>query len=159
MMNKDTSAIALVLVTLLLLFIALQPILPANNEKFSELGILGPNQTISNYPTTVVKGQTISLYGYVGNHEGQVEFYKVVVKLGNNATVVSNSTAANAPEMASYSHILENNQSWTFPVSLMVETPGTNLRIIFELWALNSTTSDYSYLGLWNQMWLNVTAK
>lgn len=159
-MDRDASTIGLVLVTLLLLFVALQPIIPQTSEKFSELGILGPGKMISNYPTTVVAGQPVALYCYVGNHEGAVELYRVLVKVVNNASLVlSNSTAVNAPVMASYSQAVGDNQSWVFPVSLTLETTGMNLRIVFELWAFNSTNSGFTYLGLWNQLFVNVTGK
>lgn len=159
-MDREASTIGLVLITLLLLFVALQPIIPQTNEKFSELGILGPGKTISNYPTRVVAGQPVALYCYVGNHEGEVELYKVLVKVVNNTTLaLSNSTAVNAPVIVSYSQAVGDNQSWVFPVSLTLETTGLNMRIVFELWAFNSTTSSFTYLGLWNQLFVNVTGK
>ena len=50
-----------------------------NVEPFSELGILGPNQKIADYPTSVLTGQNFTLYLYVGNHEGHVMYYQVLV--------------------------------------------------------------------------------
>jgi hypothetical protein len=87
-------------------------------EPFSELGILGPNQQIGGYPTTLVAGQQFSLYGYVGNHEGAVNYYQVLVKLGNESTQVRNSTYARAPELASYGLVLASNESSVFPIGL-----------------------------------------
>jgi uncharacterized membrane protein len=126
-------------------------------EPFSELGILGPGQKIGGYPTTLVAGQGFSLYGYVGNHEGAVNYYQVLVKLGNESTQVSNSTYARAAELASYGLVLVNNQSSIFRISLSLVGPGTNQRIIFELWMFNITSSQFAYTGLFAQLWLNVT--
>jgi len=127
-------------------------------EPFSELGVLGPGQTIGGYPTTLAVGQQFLLYGYVGDHEGAVDYYQVLVKLGNESTEVSNSTYARAPELASYGLVLSDNQSSVFPIRLSLGTPGTNQRLIFELWMYNATVSQFTYSGLWNQLWINLTS-
>ncbi len=157
-MDRGAASIALVLVTVLAVFAAIQPILPANSEPFSELGILGPNQTIGGYPTSVVAGGQFLLYGYIGDHEGASSYYQLIVKVGNETTQVSNSTYAQAPVISTYYRVLENNQSATFPLSLTLSSQGTNVRLIFELWSYDVTTSSYAYTGLWNQLFLNVTS-
>ena len=40
-------------------------------EPFSELGILGPNMKLGDYPRMVYLGENIDLYLYIGNHEGK----------------------------------------------------------------------------------------
>jgi uncharacterized membrane protein len=127
------------------------------SEPFSQLAILGPNKEIGNFPTTLVAGHKFSLYGYVGNHEGTVNYYQVLVKLGNQSTQISNSTYARAAELTSYGQVLANGQSVVFPVGLSLVAPGDNQRIIFELWMLNTTSSQFFYSGLWAQIWVNVT--
>ena len=156
-MDKETATIALVLVTVLAVFAAIQPILPANGEPFSELGVLGPSETIGGYPTSVVVGHPFLLYGYIGNHEGTLSYYQLLVKFGNKTTQISNSTYAQAPVIFTYSHVLDNNQSTTFPLTLTLRNQGTNVRLIFELWSYDLMASSYAYTGLWNQLWLNVT--
>jgi uncharacterized membrane protein len=150
--------VALVIVTILTVYVVALPIIPSSQEKFSELGVLGPTGNISDYPTLVTSANnSFTLYGYVGNHEGAVQYYQVVSKLGNNATIVSNSTSANAPIIGSYAYVLNNNQNVTFPMRITIDTNGTDLRLIFELWDYNMTTSSFDYTGLWNQIWLNAT--
>jgi uncharacterized membrane protein len=156
-MDKETAGIALALVTVLAVFAAIQPILPANNEPFSELGVLGPSQTLGGYPTSVAAGTPFLLYGYIGNHEGVSGYYQLLVKVGNQTTLVSNSTYAQAPVIFTYSRVLENNQSTTFPLHLVVSSQGNDTRLIFELWSYNVTSSSFGYTGLWNQLLLNVT--
>lgn len=156
-MDRETAATALALVALVAVFVALEPIIPTNQAGFSELGILGPNMIIGGYPTSITQGGVVKLYCYVGNHEGAVAYYQVLVKLGNGATQVSNTTSANAPEIRSYSFVLADNRSSTFPVTLTMNATGTNLRLIFELWAYNVSTSEFSYAGLWDQLIINVT--
>lgn len=156
-MDRETATIALVLTTALAVLAAVYPVLPANNQPFSALGVLGPNRDIGGYPTNVTVGQQVLLYGYVGDHEGTAAYYQFVVKLGNQSTVVSNSTAADAPVVFTRYQVLANNASVTFPVQLSLSTPGTDERLIFELWSFNPGTSHFSYTGLWNQLILNVT--
>lgn len=157
-MDKETGSVALVLIAILAIFAVVQPLLPAINQPFSELGVLGPGQTIGEYPTSVVAGQPFLLYGYIGNHEGTASYYQLLVKLGNQTTQISNSTYAQAPIIFRYSRVLDDNKSVTFPLNLVVTKPGTNLRLIFELWSYNVTESRYTYTGLWNQLWLNATS-
>lgn len=156
-MDEETATIALGLVTVLAIFVAVQPILPSNAESFSELGVLGPNQKIGGYPTSLTVGQQFQLYGYMGNHEGVVSYYQVLVKLGNQTTQISNSTSARAAVISSYSLVLNDNQSSTFPMQLSIGQAGTNQRVIFELWSSNVTNSQFRYTGLFAQLWLNVT--
>lgn len=157
-MDKGTATLALVVVTILAVFVAVQPLLPSSVEPFSELGMLGPTQEVGGYPTSLTIGQQFLLYGYVGNHEGVVSYYQVLIKLGNQSTVMSNSTYANAPIVSTYSLVLDDNQTSTFPITLSVGHAGTDLRLIFELWSFNTTTSQFGYTGLWNQLFINVTS-
>lgn len=157
-MDRETATVALVLATALAVFAAVYPVLPSNNEPFSALGLLGPNQQIGGYPTTVVAGQKVLLYAYIGDHEGAAGYYQLVVKLGNQSTVVSNSTAADAPVILTRYQVLDSNQTVTLPVSFSVGTPGTDERLIFELWSFDPATSQFTYTGLWNQLLLNVTS-
>jgi uncharacterized membrane protein len=156
-MDKEVAAVLLILLAIVGIFVSLQPLLPSTAEKFSELGVLGPNQTIANYPTTLKAGQSFHLYGYVGNHEGQVEYYKLLIKLGNQSTQVTNSTSATAPVVLTNSQVLEDNQSWIFPINMSLNKTGTNLKLIFELWSYNETVSNFTYTGLWDQLYVNVT--
>ena len=157
-MDKETAILALAVVTILAVLAAVYPILPSNGEAFSELGVLGPNQKIADYPTNVIAGHDFTLYVYVGDHEGQPEYYQVLVKEGNQATVVTNSTSANLPPVLTSSLVLEDNSSSIFPVNVSMSTVGLNQRLIFELWMFNSTNTAFAYTGLWAQIWMNVTA-
>jgi uncharacterized membrane protein len=157
-LDRETSTLVLAVVTILAVFAAVSPLLPSNGERFSELGVLGPGRTIGGYPTTVAVGQQFLLYTYVGNHEGTPSYYQVLVKAGNQTTVISNSTSAAAPLLLTHLLVLSDNSSTTFPVSFSMPSPGLQQRVIFELWIYNTTTSQFAYTGLWNQIWINVTS-
>jgi uncharacterized membrane protein len=157
-MNKQTATIILTPITILVIVTALVPLIPVREPKYSELGILGPNRTASGYPTIEPVNQSFLLYGFVENHQGSVESYQLLVKVGNQSTVVSNATYANAPVLATFWRILRENETWTFPMNLIVNHAENNTRIIFELWSYDVPSYNYEYTGLWDQIWLNVTA-
>src|SRR5216684_201915 len=153
-MNRGLGTIILVSATILIVIVALAPLLPVREQRFSELGILGPDQTIKGYPKSVAANQSFLLYGFVGNREGNIEDYQLLVKLGDRATIVTNVTYSNAPILATYWRILDENETWLFPMNLSVNHAGNNTRIIFELWSYDVPTSGFKYTGLWNQIWL-----
>jgi uncharacterized membrane protein len=156
-MNRQLGIAILASITILIIAATIQPLLPVREDRFSELGVLGPNQTIGGYPTRTVVNQTFLLYGFVGNHEGIVENYRLLIKLGNQGTLVTNATYAVAPVFATYWHIVDANQNWLFPMNLTISQSGVNTKLIFELWSYDLSTSSFAYKGLWNQILINVT--
>jgi Predicted membrane protein len=144
-------------ITVIIAFISVSGfLLPSTSgEQFSELGILGPNMQLGDYPSTVVASQTVSLYGYVGNQMGQPMYYTVLVKLGDNNTQIN---PADLAATQTYAQVLPNNGTWTFPVTLPLTHIGDNQRIIFELWAYNQTLNQNVYQQRWGQVWVNVTS-
>jgi uncharacterized membrane protein len=127
-----------------------------NVEPFSELGILGPGQKIADYPTSVFTGQNFTLYLYVGNHEGHVMYYQVLVKLGTRANADLN-TSLPVPPIASYSMVLLDNQTYLEPVTLSLDHNGTDVRLVFELWVYATNSSSFVFDDRVNQLYLNVT--
>jgi uncharacterized membrane protein len=131
-------------------------LLPKNQgEQFSELGVLGPNMKLGDYPSQIVASETIHLYGYVRNQMGEPMYYTVLVKLGNNDTAIN---PAPITPIQQFSQVIPNNQTWTFPVDITLTKSGVNQRIIFELWTYNQTINQNQYHDRWGQIWLNVTA-
>ncbi|MCW4025647.1 MAG: DUF1616 domain-containing protein [Candidatus Bathyarchaeota archaeon] len=124
-------------------------------EPFSELGILGSNLQLEDYPSEIIVGQTVHFYGYVGNRMGQPQYYTVMVKLGNNDTQVNPAAVTSIQQ---YSQVLAHNQSWIFPIDISLTTVGDSQRIIFELWLYNATTQQTQYHQRWGQLWLNIVA-
>jgi uncharacterized membrane protein len=127
-------------------------------EPFSELGVLGPNQKIGDYPTNVTAGQSVTLYGYVGNHEGVVTYYDVKVKQGPSSAIVNESTWASLPSSYDYRVVLRDGENSTFSLQLRFSNPASNAKILFELWELDVASGGFRYSGLWGQIVLNVTS-
>jgi hypothetical protein len=128
-----------------------------NKNPFSSLGILGPNKKIGDYPKNITLGQNFTLYLYVENEEGHVMYYKVLVKVGNAINIVNQTNYLDVPPIAVYSFILFNHQNETRKITLAINMTGENIKLIFELWAYSATQNNFKYLGIWNQLFLNVT--
>jgi uncharacterized membrane protein len=160
-MDKEMKIALLALISLLALVAVWQPVISANNYGFSELAILGPAKTFSGYQMlpnrNITIGEPIFLFGFIANHEGKVEFYQFVVKLGNESTVIGNATSASAPIIYTNMIVLGDGQNYTFPMELRIHTIGQEERLIFELWMYSVSKRDFIYTGLWNELWLNVT--
>jgi hypothetical protein len=125
------------------------------SEPFSELGILGPNMKIGDYPKDVVAGETIRLYLYIGNQMGKPVYYIVNIKLGDNSTPTD---PAPIEPFMKFERILLHNETWLTPADITITHAGTNQRLIFELWIYNQTTNQMQYHQRWGQIWFNATA-
>ncbi|MCS7114985.1 MAG: DUF1616 domain-containing protein [Candidatus Bathyarchaeota archaeon] len=126
-------------------------------EPFSELGLLGPGGKIADYPRVVGAGQPFRLNVYVGNHEGRVMYYRVLVKVGDKNSTVNETTPMAAEPMMELRTILAHNTSEVLPIDVVLKSPAENVRLVFEMWVYNETAGAFTYHGRWNQLWLNVT--
>ena len=157
MIDEDLRVAAVGLIVLIVVFnVSGYYLANRNVEPFSELGILGPDQKIAGYPTSVLTGQNFTLYLYVGNHEGHVTYYQVLAKLGNRSNAGINGSLPAQP-IASYSMVLLDNQTYLEPITLSLDHNGTNVRLVFELWVFQTNTSSFAFDNRINQLYLNVT--
>ena len=158
MIDEEVKIVALALIAVMA-GIAVYPVLSANRivEPFSELGVLGPNGKLGDYPRLVEVGEPISLFLYVGNEEGRAEYYQVQVKLGSQAQNVSDATPLDAPILAKYDIVLMSGQNVTRPVTLSLPQPGINLRLVFEMHIYDGDSGGLVYNYRWVQLWMNAT--
>ena len=153
-METISAIIAVALVVLASIAVAQVFLAGRQGETFSELGMLGPNQMIGDYPREVVAGDAVHLFAYVGNHMGKPVWYSVLAKVGDNSTAVDPAAAGAVLRL---DRVLANGENWTSPMSLALTQPGLNQRLIFELWSFNATTKALDYTQRWVQLWVNVT--
>jgi uncharacterized membrane protein len=154
--GEQTCAAILALTILLAFFAVLPFFLPKQmSDKFSELGVLGPNLKLADYPSNVVAGGPFKLNVYVGNQMGKPMYYEVQVKLGDNATDVD--PAPTKPIMQ-FNKVVPNNGTWLFPIDLTLTQQGQNQTVLFELWIYNETTNQNQYHDRWCQIRFNVTS-
>jgi len=126
-------------------------------EPFSELGVLGPNMKIGDYPRELVVSEEFDLYLYMGNHMGSAQLYRVYVKLGSRDVNVSDTEAYPVPVLTRFDAALTNENNVTMPITLSIPESGVNLRLVFEMHRYNSELGSWEYHNRWNQLWLNVT--
>ncbi|MDH5807395.1 MAG: DUF1616 domain-containing protein [Candidatus Methanomethylicaceae archaeon] len=124
-------------------------------EPFSELGLLGPEGKIANYPRVIEAGKPFRINVYIGNHEGHVMYYRILIKIGDKNSTIP---LTNEPIMEIRS-ILMHNTSEIIPIDIIVNNLGDNIRLVFEMWIYNETIGSFTYHGRWNQLWLNVTGE
>ena len=126
-------------------------------QPFSELALLGPDGKIGNYTSSVAAGQNFTLDLYVGNHEGQVTYYRVYVKLGNISSVVDRNVSLSAPPIAVYDVFLKDSQNVVHPMTFQLSKVGAEQKLVFELWTFSPVKDAFAYAHSWNQIILNVT--
>jgi len=126
-------------------------------QPFSELAVLGPDGKIGNYTSSVAAGRNFTLDLYVGNHEGQVTYYRVYVKLGNLSSVVDRNVSLSAPPIAAYDVFLKDNQTVVHPMTFQLSKVGAEQKLVFELWTFSPVKDAFAYAHSWNQIILNVT--
>ncbi|MGD0644263.1 MAG: DUF1616 domain-containing protein [Candidatus Bathyarchaeia archaeon] len=138
-------------------------------EQFSELYLLGPDNTAANYPFNIAIGQNYSVYVDVGNHLGSSAYYVLYVKFGNQTDEMPNATLG-APSslqpLYEYRFSIQDGMNWesllTFSVS-NASISGNNSQINtlqisgdafnvdkLTMWDSNNTTFKYQLLfELW----------
>nr|MDO8043346.1 DUF1616 domain-containing protein [Candidatus Baldrarchaeota archaeon] len=126
-------------------------------EPFSQLAVLGPDKKLGGYPSEVHVGEKFKLYMYVRNYMGRVMYYIVYIKLGNRSVPLNLTYPYPAPVIARFERILMHNESWIFPIYLVMNETGINYRIVFELWIYNETIASEQFHQRTCQLWLNVT--
>jgi uncharacterized membrane protein len=158
MIDEEVKIIAIGIIGLLAT-VTVFPLLAKNRivEPFSELGILGPNGKIGDYPHEVEIGQNFKLYIYIGNYEGRCQYYRVLVKLGDQNSNISDTKPLDSLVIANRDYLLPNESNITSPITLSIQRAGLNQRLVFELYRYDTVTNSFLYHERWAQIWMNVT--
>ena len=155
LLDEEVRAVALAVVVVAAVFAISQALLAGRVvEPFSELGLLGREMKIGDYPRELLVGERALLYVYVGNHMGRPMYYVVQVKVGDRETPID---PAPLEPVATFERVLLHNSTWIFPLEISFDEPGLNKRLIVELWIYNETAGEVQYHGKWCQLWINVT--
>ncbi len=121
---------------------------------YSEIGILGTNMMIGDYTTEPELGEDIGLNIYLGNYEGRLMYYTVLVKL-SDATEDVGSEPLDAPVLGTYSAVVAHGENHTIQFQTRLHDIVPNQRLVFELHAYNGETQAIEYTGRWTHLWLN----
>ena len=121
---------------------------------YSEIGILGTNMMVSDYPTEPELGEDIALNIYLGNYEGRLMYYTVLVKLSDAKGDVD-SEPLDTPVLGAYSAVVAHGENHTIQFQTRLHDIVPNQRLVFELHAYNGDTQAIEYTGRWTHLWLN----
>jgi hypothetical protein len=123
-------------------------------EHFSELYLLGPDQTAGNYPFDIAVGQNYSIYVGVGNQLGSSAYYVLYVKLGNETDQMPNNTLGTPSSLQplyEYRFSIQDSMNWesllTFSVS-NASSSGNNSHI--NTLQINGVTFNVDKPVMWD---------
>jgi len=94
-----------------------------NGEQYSELFLLGPDQTPQSIPLNIVIGQNYTVYVGVGNHLGSSAYYVLYVKLRNETDPFPDqTTGAPSPlsQLYEYGAFVQDGMNWTAPLTFSI---------------------------------------
>ncbi len=147
--NEEKTVIATIVIALVIMSVLLVQLVltPSNPENCSAIYYLDSNNQTENLPNTVILGEnsTVSLWVGVENQNGTTLDYKVEIKI-DDGTGALNQSSADIIDV--FEETLDDEGVWEFQVNIEIEELGTN-RIIFELSARETPTTEYEYTGNW----------
>ena len=91
-----------------------------SKEQFSELYVLGPNQTPQSIPLNIVINQNYTVHVGVGDHLGTSAYYVLYVKLRNETEPLpdeATDTPSSLNQLYEYTAFVKNGVSWTAPLT------------------------------------------
>ena len=112
-----------------LCLVVLSPTLAAivtfpEGQKFSELGILGPNHMLEGYPFSISTNELCKVYLDLSNYMGGLEYYAVYVKLRNQSEPLPDPEAglpSSLEPIFQYRIFLMDNATWEREFSFSFE--------------------------------------
>jgi hypothetical protein len=152
---KLVYVVSCVVLSLIILSPTLASVIPfPAGERFSELYILGPNHMLEGYPSTVSVGGSYRIFLGVGNQMGDLNYYRVYVKFGNESDPVPNGTAGLPSPLEpvfEYNVFLRNNETWEKELSFSfdgVSFEGNICRVSKVL--MGGYALDVNKVAAWN---------
>ncbi len=171
-MNFEGYKLVFIVVGLIGILLIASPVLAdfihaPPDEQFSEIYLLGPNNSASNYPFNIAVGQNYLVYVGVGNHLNSVGYYVLYVKLGNETDLLpTREKPSSLLPLYEYRVSIQDKLNWESPIVFSVSKAsisGNNSQIntlkinnvAFNLdkhanWNSNSTAFKYQlFIELW----------
>ena len=142
--------------SLIILSPTLAQVIPLpGGERFSELWILGSNHMAEDYPSNVAANASYKVYLGVGNHLGDLAYYRIYVKFRNESDLLPNSTAGLPSPLEpvfEYNVFLRNNATWEKELSFSfdgVSFEGNICRVSKVL--VGGSAVDVNKVAVWNE--------
>ena len=161
LLDEEVFAVFIAVVVVGSVFSAAQLLRPANPEPFSAIGLLNQDCVIGDYPSEVYSGDNVTLCLFVDNHLGYTALFRVVYKMGSNATLPTNETPSSAPVSAEWDFLLDSGENATSRVTVPVmvdlgDNVSRHAALIFELWYLDPSSAEWVYTGRWVHLYVLV---
>ncbi|MEM3640422.1 MAG: DUF1616 domain-containing protein [Candidatus Bathyarchaeia archaeon] len=125
-----------------------------NEEKFSELWILGPQHMAENYPFNVNANVSYLIYIGVGNHMGSSSYYAVYVKFRNQTEPLPNPTTGTQsplPILYEYRVFVQDGQTWEAPLTFSFSNVSfLENKCLVETLTVNDVTFRVDKPALWD---------
>lgn len=122
-MDLREYEVALIVVTAIVALIVASPALSRilvfpRTEFFTEMWLLGPNNTAENYPFNLTSGQNYTVNLGLANSLGSAAYYVVEVKFRNETEPgPTNSTASSLPSLFNITAFVADQGSWQIPLT------------------------------------------
>ncbi len=145
----------LVIVLIVVAVIGVAQYVHITSASFTELLLLGKNNTLSDYPSIVPVGDNVTFTIAISNHLGYTGFYKILVKIDKGENNLSASSPAAVKVLREYYVIIPNSAQTIIKVPITFNQ-SSRYRLIFELWRYDTTRHDFVYDGIWVHKWVEI---
>lgn len=142
-LNNTLSIITILIILVIILMSAYFLLIPVPGESYTEFYILGTDGKIGNYPVDFSLGDNKSILVNVANHERRTVNYDLVISLNDSTRPIYTDQFT-----------LADNQTWNKSVVLKPDLSGTNLKLMFLLYADRNMNAPYRECHLY----VNVTS-
>lgn len=127
-------------------------------EPFQALGMLSENLVIGDYPKIVYPMQNLTLGIFIYNHRPYPILAQVRYKIGNSATLPTNTTPSPEPTIKVYEFLVDVKKNITqrIVVPIIINRSSDRIALIFELWLYDIDRREWVYTGIWNHLYVDV---
>ena len=153
--NEEVLAIVAAIIVVFLVFLSFYPAINRYAiEPYAAIAFLGPNGTITEYPSIVYPGEPINVSIYVYNGMGRPIWFVVYVYITNTSLI---EPPLNTTPIITLQRILLNNESWVQGINLSINRTG-NYRVFATLWMYDPNNLELRYLNTYVYLTLNTTS-
>lgn len=129
-------------------------------QRFTGFGLLNQDGQAGPFPASVPHNGTLLVRTSVANHEGTPRLYRVAVLVGDASTVVDPVTGSTgALPVLERGAIVDDGKAWEGSIEVRFNATLVGLKkVIFELWAYDTTARAFTFTGQTLHAWINVLA-
>lgn len=130
-----------------------------SSQRYTTFGLLNADGEIGNFPQNVTHGEELNLILTISNNEGRFMAYKIFGYIGDAGTVVEQGEPVTGLALVyNASKVVQHGGTCSLDVTVVPDAihVGSNRRVIFDLWALDTTTGNFTFTGHSVHVWLDI---